>query len=755
MAITLKIDGTRRYAEGETTVSYGDWNTVRTNVFLDPYGDLVEPLNWLTSTATPTQIPGTDFGSTYAVRFANNTTGAWRSGPRMNTLLAPNTLYTVRFKTNYRNGAFPANSRTVNLTYRPASSTSTTGQVIVAAITVSPGDSQTWEFTFTTLSTVPTTGFLGLLATAGNTGERVDFYDFEVEVGDTTGQGFIGPIRLLAQEQVAFTGTYGNSTSVLQTRVPVFNTAWVQSGEYEAASYSASEDATPIDGGDSSGATGQISFAMPANLMADGTELLLNKPMEIEDGSNGRVAGTVAGVSIAGGFASLTAETLLTKLVVEKQVAPFVGTLEAAFTYYLGLAGITAGQFYIDPSIASRNVVFPGFFGSVWDFLKQLCVAQQVEIAEVSSLVIMRPLRTRTLTVDNDVDRTWQSNNSQLARTIEIYNYNSQYVTNGLLYPTGGWNNDTQIYQVDAGETLEVDVPVDGSVMSIVQPTIQTFVSPTHSTSSVYAVSGADGLPIPPAQWTAQGGKLTVSINEDRKSLTLTIVGATETKYAPYRIAMSSGDGNYYSSLRLVGQGVTWKKELLTLPTGVPLSKSANDVGVTIDTPFVDNIVKAYEVGMRAAQRYASPAQSISVTATVVNRRGDVGNINLPPFSLFNSDNPTRTFSQWNTLWTGVTFEGFTTLYTARVQDTFENQAFGNVGGARVRNSLAMYRVRTATITPGQITYTAEHDTTFGDFNTTNTGRTFAQYNALWAKPVTGLPYAFEDLTVQPLRGQN
>ena len=520
----------------------------------------------------------------------------------------------------------------------------------------------------------------------------------------------------------------------------------------EGVTYSASEESTPIDGGDTTGGTGQINVTIIEDERRDGTELALNNDIEIEDGSNGRFKGTINTVALSAGVATLTGDSLTGKLIADKQVQPFVGTLENAIYYYMGLAGITGTDIFVDPSFASRNVVFPGWFGSLWDFLKQLCWAQQIEISEVSSIIVVRPLRTREVMTETDSQITKNINNGQLAKSIEIYNYNSTYQINGLIYPSGGWNTDVEPYQVNADDTIEINVEVDASIISILQPIAVNSVPKDWTTYSVYSVSGADGLPIPAAQWLDGGGSVTVAINEDRRSLTITIKGARETRYAPYRIAMSSGDGTYYSSLRLTGSAVMWKKELLTLPTGIPAEQTAVDVGITIDSPFVDSIEKAYDVGMRAAGRYAAPVQQLNVTANVINRRGEVGNINLPSFAVFNADYAGQTFANFNTTWSGKTFGDFNDYYFAQVADDFDNQAFGNAAGARVLNGYMYYRVRSATITPQVISYTAERDTTFGDFNTVWAGKTFGDFSTEWVHPSGGYR-KFEDFTIQPLRG--
>ncbi len=81
-----------------------------------------------------------------------------------------------------------------------------------------------------------------------------------------------------------------------------------------------------------------------------------------------------------------------------------------------------------------------------------------------------------------------------------------------------------------------------------------------------------------------------------------------------------------------------------------------------------------------------------------------------------------------------------------QVQDDFENQVFGNVGGARVRYRDAWYRIRSTSINQDGIQgASAERDTIFSDFNAEYAGLTFADWNAIFDG------YNFEDYSLIPL----
>lgn len=509
-------------------------------------------------------------------------------------------------------------------------------------------------------------------------------------------------------------------------------------------SYSVSEDSTPIEASDNSGGTGSMDFNVVEDPAGDGTILLLNDTVELEDGSNGRTQAIVKTVSGNDGIATVTADSRLNLLMTNKQAAPFTGALGNALLYYFGLASLTTG-IVIDAGVGARTVTYQGFDGNLWDALKAICIHQQIEISLVSSNIVVRPIRTRIAEVNRDATRSWQVSNIDLAQNIEIYYYGNTRKVNQIVYPKNGWNEDITVYQVDAGQTLEVDIPVEVSLESLQQPQVVTSVGRFDVSTSQYAVAGSDGLPIPPAQWTGTGGSLVATINPDTKSIHVVITASTLSQYAPYRIAMSAGPSDYYSSLRILGTGVHFEATKLTIPTGVPADKSAVSVGVTVDNPYITTYDEAFSLGVATAQRWASPSQTVSATATVINRKGDKGTANAATFAQFDADNVGKTFAQFDTTWTGKTYAELDAYYTALVQDNFENQAFGNVAGARVKFRDAWYRIRSASINQENIQYTAERDTTFADFSAAWAGKTFAQFDARWV----GKTYA--DFGVIPL----
>lgn len=499
--------------------------------------------------------------------------------------------------------------------------------------------------------------------------------------------------------------------------------------------YSDQEAATPLAAGDSSGQVGTISFTVPRidaeinpnhPMVQYGDNWILGRQVRLEDSRKGFTLGRVSSIQPTQGSATIqiSATSRLGELnVYNVQAPPFVGNLTGAFQTYLSLANVST-DFLVDPSVATTPVIFPGWSGELWYYLKQMAAAIDCDISLVSGIIVLRPIRQRVATRGRDVERSGTVGGGSLAQSIVVNQYNNRAITNELVYPPGGWSEDVTTINVNSGETVEEVLELSASVSAIVQPTIQTFVSKSHNNSSVYTVVGDDGLPIVPEQWAAAGGRLSVKINPNTTSLTVTITAPTGIRnrdgkeIGVYGIALSSeGNTGRYSTLRIIGSGVAFSKEEVRVPTGVGPEETATDVGVTIDNPFLSTRDQVYTAGVRAVRSFSGSSLSITGTVTAVNQRGNTGEVLLRTYQEFEIDNSGSTYAAVQTRYSGMTYTGVQEAFNSGIPDQFENQVFGNVAGARIWDepSRRWYRVRTATMTPATIQFEAEDDLTHSD----------------------------------------
>lgn len=174
----------------------------------------------------------------------------------------------------------------------------------------------------------------------------------------------------------------------------------------------------------------------------------------------------------------------------------------------------------------------------------------------------------------------------------------------------------SEVLSVEAGETKEFILETPSLIKSV--PPQVTCVDPKYIVQwhqqyilaprgpgatkhtppySVYSVVGKDNKPITPAQWRAEGGRLTVELGDEPNQIKITVTGMLNKRLGPYRIAESDGQ-NDYSTLRIYGQALPCEEKVLTFYTGYPHKTEP----LKISSRFIDSLDKAYAACMYAAQ---------------------------------------------------------------------------------------------------------------------------------------------------------
>lgn len=502
--------------------------------------------------------------------------------------------------------------------------------------------------------------------------------------------------------------------------------------------YRVSESSMPLAGGDSSGGIGTIEIDVPA-LPYSPIGLNAQEELSFIDTNRGSTVGTIADIGASrteGAQYNVLASNRLGEFNIETQVQPFNGTLENAFRYYCSLANITSG-IVVDPAVASRTVRFPGWNGNLWNHMKMMATAMNTDLNLISNNVVLRPVRLFEAVRNREIDSTGGISSTDLALKQEVIWYETKFVSSGLIYPAGGWTPEVTPLSVNAGETvtttLDESKHVSSSIFSIQQPTAVVNVTPTHSSSSVYTVVGDDGIVIQPAQWRDYGGSLTVAISADTRALEVTMKGASGLVQAngepmrTFRIGLASGTSasDTYSTLRIVGQHISIAEKSIILPTGVPDFRTGQEFAPTIDNPFLNTLDAAYSAGVRGARRHAGRTMTVSASVSALNKRGETGTANYPPYSYAQTLWNAQTYGSVKTINAGKSYDELQAQFYATVQDNFDNQVFGNAPGARYwdQDTARWYRVRQSTAEWGQMSIDADDDLTNGDMQ--------AKFNAL------------------------
>lgn len=512
--------------------------------------------------------------------------------------------------------------------------------------------------------------------------------------------------------------------------------------DYPVEGYDVDEAATPIAAGDTSGHVGTISFTTPS---IPRPHLLIGDAYELHDTRKGFMLGTIDSVNINrhNGNVTFTGPSRMGQLnIYNVRAEPYVGTLGGAIEYYLSLANIEH-QYRIDDSIKDRPVVLQGWLGELWYYLKMLAVAQDCDIALVSGVIVVRPIRIRETELGREIAADISVGGESTAQAVEVARYNNRAITNGLVYPVGGWNDDTPIISVSAGERMVQEIEINASLSSVQQPVMKRGVPRHYSQSSEFCITNDEGNIVDPDAWDRAGGELYVEIGEDTKTLILTIKAPDlmNTKKGPirtYSLAYgktreAENDWERWGSLRIFGTGVAFKKEEVRVSTALSKNQTDDEVGETINNPFISTTADVYRTGLRAAARYGGLTKMYGGEVVSINRRGDTGMANYPLW-----DEVIDATGTWEQVAAGLASWGeITDHWYSFVRDRYENQVFGNVTGSRVwnRDTQRWYRIREAKVTASTIRVEqAEDDTLWEDFMAVRTGiETWADYRDLHA----------------------
>ena len=381
---------------------------------------------------------------------------------------------------------------------------------------------------------------------------------------------------------------------------------------------------------------------------------------------------------------SFQAETALQRLNVTTSIKPsYLVTETAAMNAALASAGFTAQGL-----ATAGTVIFPGWAGTLLDYIKHFCNAFKKEYyvaGDNADVLVFRSLRANTSDSSRDGEQYWV-NDQAVAQSVEIIQYAYTAPTTSYdnieFMPAG--EDDPQIISINAGETVVNDIRINGWVASLNQPIVTLGVGPEARTDTgAYQVLGSNGLPVAPNEWTAQGGSLTASLTDDpsviRVSITapdaLEISGSDgDTRFSPYSIAVGYGDVTE-PALHITGKGVRFKATTHRVLTGVKESISSEPVGATIDNPFVSTEEMAWDVGLRGAQFYSGAKQGMTFSMPDSAPIEDVLGALVPGGTTnYRVDTVSYTGSQYSVSCTGLsTFEDFDSVWDSATFGDFDS----------------------------------------------------------------------------------
>ena len=475
------------------------------------------------------------------------------------------------------------------------------------------------------------------------------------------------------------------------------------------SSYTASEDATPLDLSDSGGSVGGLSLAYQTRTAPNIAKRLRRKTLALNDRHTGQWTGVVQSSNGDRTAATLTVNGRMTLLAVTRTALPQTTTLSAAVTYYLNLCGIT-DHFTYPSWFATTNVKLPGWRDQVWLRLKQLAAFYQFEMALVSDIITFRSPRSNIAQTYRDSNVSWSAQDGQLAASMVVNWYKTTAIAQGAVYPPGRSFANEDLISFEANEKKVVLLSLRASVASIVPP-VATDVNYDNAglSHSEYVVSDATNHIVLPKMWRDYGGRLDAKLGyqaddgtwiNDTRTVTLTIQGPGLAGLGPFTLGLPTGDGNYEPALTILGTGVDQEQHSVTMWTGLSPDLVQQDSAAVIDSMMVQSEGDAFTVASRALPSVMGAVQQISVAGAGINRLGISGSLADMTMGQYDAANTGMTFASFDAANAGLaSFQAFDDQQTALVAKDFPNQAFGNVAGARRWFDNAWYRITQASVT--------------------------------------------------------
>lgn len=495
-----------------------------------------------------------------------------------------------------------------------------------------------------------------------------------------------------------------------------------------AASYSVTEHGTPTYAGDTSGGVGSVRIEIPAQATGvNGARVNPNaykgKSFSIEDTEYGSVSGIVVGISESSGITTLDCLPRLHRLnIYNVSMPPFGGSLTAAFNAYLDKAKVPVEDRRISSAADGTDVHLPGWTGELWLHLKQLAAAFNYDIQTAGKQIIIEPQRRRVMETIGWVDKQSAWNPVTKASYVEVYQYASKWYSDYPFYPVSA--SDSNVVNLKAGEQTITQIDLRGSVKrfrvknSAGQNVYATAISPvydenlnaTYTGESRFCITYGKGTRVTRDRWVRGGGRLTVKINPDTFTATVTGVGpvgvidGNGNAIDTFNVAIVQS-GITYDGLRLRGEGVRVTKSKRRFATGADIAETETEIGVTVDNIFLNSWNQVANAGIDAA-----------------------------------------TFSSFGR-WTSTATLNGAIRTTSGNPET--DQIIGTMGGMRFfdERTSSFYRVRQASISPKGISVdNADLDNTFGDFDEALGGETYegvaARYPGMTYEQVraVGLP---------------
>lgn len=451
-------------------------------------------------------------------------------------------------------------------------------------------------------------------------------------------------------------------------------------------SYSISESASPVGLSDTSGEIPALSIVGESNKIETmgnthpSSRLLIDNQLTLVDDLRGTFIGRVGSLSVDSNSVSANVFSKFEKLTATKRISPARGTLAEVFEAYFDEAGITS---YDISSALTEQIVVPAWTDNIWNGLKKLCIASNTEIYFQNGVVYVKRRATKQINVTDITSESFEINLGEQAKTIKLTNIKTSWVEDAIAF-TYGYGDSPE--SVEGDEVKEISVTSRVSLTSVNQPEYVTtspdsyveYISdraigtvPTELPNGFYSFRDKNGSIVPASVVASRGAGIKAEITDDPYEIKVTVTGPKGPLNTPWTLEFRDN----YPALALTGTGTLTDQYSATFPTGSSLGDSENEY---TDNPFLVNDIYFYNTAYYTCQQVAGPVVKFSFSTDKIEEASnqefgylpgaiftysgskyrvrsvsyDYGNINI------NADQYV-TYADFNSLWTGKTFEDF------------------------------------------------------------------------------------------------
>ena len=396
------------------------------------------------------------------------------------------------------------------------------------------------------------------------------------------------------------------------------------------SSWSVAEDATSLDRSESPSGTPAISVSGVGPNMD--VMMLKNREVKLTSSDYGRWESTILSANVTDQTWSVTGGSPLSELNRIGTVAYGDGlTALTAVNSFVKAPGFTYAwpSISIDSALANRTFTVPSYTGNIWTNFRQWLSANELDIAWILGTLYVTPMRTGVINVqDVTGEYSITLEDSAIANRVDVDVYHTtKFTSKTLVFPapesqypemTEKFADSSQdsIMSVDAAAVTTAEFKLGAYVNSIYQPSMVESIPVTNGKpdtskmgNGIYMIVGNDNKRITVAQWKSMGGGLSVKLNPDKHSVTVTLSGMNYAPLSPYRLCESDGEKDYPGLFLFAPSGQFVDVERIKFDTGV--GSRSEDV-TTISNYSIVTKDQAYRAAQAAADTLTGHRMTLS-----------------------------------------------------------------------------------------------------------------------------------------------